>query len=92
MYFVGTADSPAQGDDDADLIGGDHAGFGGGDLQSRVDAGPGLATLEDFTSLRRTVSARSRPPPQVTAFNAPPFEVGRQQRHERFYIAIDGAF
>jgi hypothetical protein len=81
---------PAERNDDAHLIGVDDPGFGVTDLQSRLDTRARPATLEDFTSLRRPVSARRRPPPQVAAFDPPPLDVRRQKGHERFDVAADG--
>jgi hypothetical protein len=63
MDFAAEVDLPSERDDYAGLTSGHDMGFGVGDLQSWLDARAGLTTLENFTSLRRTVSARSGPPP-----------------------------
>jgi hypothetical protein len=89
MDLAAAVDLPAKRDDHADLTGGDDVGFSVGHLQPWLVAGAGLTTLENLTSLPRTVSARSGPPPQAAPLDAPPFEVGGQQRHERFDVASD---
>jgi hypothetical protein len=81
---------PLEFNDDTALGGVDDFGGGVDDLDSRFPRA-GDSVTEDFTSLLGAVSTRGGTPPQMTTLDAPPFEPGREQRHERLEVAGHGS-